>query len=811
MEIFSINFAGKVRKEKLHGRDYLVAPMVLIRAGVLNGSQGALFYPPHEIKKNASAWNGIPLTVGHPTRNGQQMSGRDPSILNESGIGHVYHVNTKGGKLQGEGWFDVEAVKKVDNRIYDALINGRKIELSTGLFTENHPASRGASFNGKPYTHIARNYRPDHLAILPDQVGACSVNDGCGVNVNAAGDQSAPATECKCGGTCEKCAADSKIVPSGNEEAEKPDTTNLAKQTIWHEFGKLVGIVPTDNAFCPTGSGGGQDNSCSSKGGGGSVTTLKSGQQFDNPKANDHIQSFKYPKQAEAFAKAAAEKGFNVSVKTSFKNQEVRVHGVEEAARAGMKALGDTHGRIKSMWEQTSNAEYEKSYNDRQSELATQLNKRFPPPKGSVSTIWVSDLYDDYLIYQKNGLYFRLGYVEKGGNCVLSKDKPVRVDRVTTYEEVDEKTENALIGQPKSLVSGRWKRSNAGTGKGEPHEAAQRGALYLDTDDHAKGASAKAEIDAGYNPPSWVEDDVKWIKATTAANKGEYDADTLWAVVTHIYKQMGGSVKGDTIKNTAKKTKNSSVGNRSHSARRQRSGTKPTGVLNMKRDDVIDSLVTNCDCFDEEDRDTLNSLDDKKLKKLHHQLVDNALYEDEEDEDEEVMEEEEEEMVPAKKKPSGFFQKNRKTNNRRRSSNDGLVDEIIRNRKKPQTADEWFSTAPPEIQSAVRNAMTLEQQSKKALLDQLTANVADDQIQRVLNQLKSKSINELQDLLSLLPPARAVAAPSFIGASVPAYPGQTNNERALDKDDDDILPIPTINYQQEYAERASRKAVVKVS
>jgi hypothetical protein len=31
---------------------------------------------------------------------------------------------------------------------------------------------------------VARNYRPDHLAVLPDQRGACSLTDGCGVMVN---------------------------------------------------------------------------------------------------------------------------------------------------------------------------------------------------------------------------------------------------------------------------------------------------------------------------------------------------------------------------------------------------------------------------------------------------------------------------------------------------------------------------------------------------------------------------------------------------------------------------------------------------
>ena len=36
-------------------------------------------------------------------------------------------------------------------------------------------------WNGKAYVGIARNYRPDHLAILPDMKGACSIADGAGL------------------------------------------------------------------------------------------------------------------------------------------------------------------------------------------------------------------------------------------------------------------------------------------------------------------------------------------------------------------------------------------------------------------------------------------------------------------------------------------------------------------------------------------------------------------------------------------------------------------------------------------------------
>ena len=53
------------------------------------------------------------------------------------------------------------------------------MELSTGLFTDNE-LSEG-EFEGKSYKYIARNYRPDHLALLPDKIGACSVADGAGL------------------------------------------------------------------------------------------------------------------------------------------------------------------------------------------------------------------------------------------------------------------------------------------------------------------------------------------------------------------------------------------------------------------------------------------------------------------------------------------------------------------------------------------------------------------------------------------------------------------------------------------------------
>lgn len=184
METLTLNLktSSKVRRATLDGRAYLVAPFTSIVPGVLNGSKGPIFYPAEENAKNPDAWNGKPLTLGHPVINGMHVSARRPDILDSYGLGMIFESKTVDGKLAGEAWFDIEKVKKVHAPLLNALEKGEPVEISTGLFIDQEPAQEGAVYNGKAYSFIARNYKPDHLAILVDQFGACSVKDGCGVH-----------------------------------------------------------------------------------------------------------------------------------------------------------------------------------------------------------------------------------------------------------------------------------------------------------------------------------------------------------------------------------------------------------------------------------------------------------------------------------------------------------------------------------------------------------------------------------------------------------------------------------------------------
>jgi hypothetical protein len=185
MEFITTNLTGMVRNDTMEGRKYLVVPMIMMVEGVLNGSNGPLYYPASELAKVPQVWNHKPVVVYHPTMNGKALSACDPDIISTQKIGVIMNTTFDGHRLRAEAWLEEDRIVAVDNRVLDAVLNNMMMEVSTGLFTENEDVA--GEFNGKPYVAIARNYRPDHLAILPDQIGACSIADGAGLlRVNAA-------------------------------------------------------------------------------------------------------------------------------------------------------------------------------------------------------------------------------------------------------------------------------------------------------------------------------------------------------------------------------------------------------------------------------------------------------------------------------------------------------------------------------------------------------------------------------------------------------------------------------------------------
>lgn len=179
-ETIVANLTGCPRRERVGRREFIVAPLTMIVPGVLNGSCGPILYPREEVEASAPYWEGVILTDGHLPRG---TNGRHVRTHDQYAMGYVQNPTIQNGRLKGEGWFDVDRTRRISPLILRALERGERIELSTGLNVDfDHTPG---IHNGRPYDSISRRYRPDHLAVLVAQRGACSIQDGCGVNNDA--------------------------------------------------------------------------------------------------------------------------------------------------------------------------------------------------------------------------------------------------------------------------------------------------------------------------------------------------------------------------------------------------------------------------------------------------------------------------------------------------------------------------------------------------------------------------------------------------------------------------------------------------
>lgn len=176
---------GQVKEITHAGRRYLVSPVVALREGILNDT----YVSAAEFSKFASSWQGRPVPISHPRADGLPTSANTPDIWANDVLGHLWNVAVDGGALKGEIWIDLDKAQTMGERavqIVNKLRANQPMEVSTGYFCEMEATA--GSYNGAAYGGIARNIRPDHLAILPDEAGACSWADGCGTpRVNTGG------------------------------------------------------------------------------------------------------------------------------------------------------------------------------------------------------------------------------------------------------------------------------------------------------------------------------------------------------------------------------------------------------------------------------------------------------------------------------------------------------------------------------------------------------------------------------------------------------------------------------------------------
>lgn len=178
----TLNFTpgAKTRVEMLEDRPHTVIPMVMLVAGVHHGSGGPVLYTEEEMSKTPQVWDHKPIVVYHPELNGEGISACKPEIVNSRKVGVIMNTrwDPKLKRLPAEAWLEETRADKVDKRVFEGIRKNEMMELSTGLFVDLEMTE--GKLGDEEYNGITRNYRPDHLALLPDKIGACSIADGAG-------------------------------------------------------------------------------------------------------------------------------------------------------------------------------------------------------------------------------------------------------------------------------------------------------------------------------------------------------------------------------------------------------------------------------------------------------------------------------------------------------------------------------------------------------------------------------------------------------------------------------------------------------
>ncbi|EBK5465789.1 DUF2213 domain-containing protein [Salmonella enterica subsp. enterica serovar Montevideo] len=186
--------ASNISTTTINGQEHYVirGAVPIVDSIVMNGG----LYPAEEINNSYQTMEGKLMPLPHPKVDGKYVSANDPRAINSFHVGAwAQNVSKSGDQVVMDVYINKAVAetkpdgKRLINRL-DEMIDGTNtdpIHLSTGLLTNKEKKS-GES-KGKKYSWIARNMQFDHIAILLDEPGAGTPEEGVGMFVNADGQE----------------------------------------------------------------------------------------------------------------------------------------------------------------------------------------------------------------------------------------------------------------------------------------------------------------------------------------------------------------------------------------------------------------------------------------------------------------------------------------------------------------------------------------------------------------------------------------------------------------------------------------------
>lgn len=190
VNIASLVVNSDIRTETIEGVEFTVIPSRTLPKDVVMNS---IMYPSEEVEAAISTLDMSPVTIGHPVVNGKFAPASDP--ISQAAYGILGAHNRVKGKTDDGRWvveklIPTEQLQNTERgkKLAEAIKHKRPIHTSTGVYLTKEPEI-GVNAMGQEYTSRAKIDRFDHDAILLNEVGAATPEQGVGLFVNEAGEK----------------------------------------------------------------------------------------------------------------------------------------------------------------------------------------------------------------------------------------------------------------------------------------------------------------------------------------------------------------------------------------------------------------------------------------------------------------------------------------------------------------------------------------------------------------------------------------------------------------------------------------------
>ena len=216
-----------IRTETIEGVEFTVLPSKTLPPGiVMNG----IMYPADEVKRTIDTLNMTPVTLGHPVVNGRFADAYDMMSQAKHGLSGAFNKVT--GQAQDGSWLvdkyiPTEALQNSTRGkiVANAIAKKQPIHTSTGVYLSRVP-ELGTNALGQEYQYRAKIDKFNHDAILLNEVGAATPEQGVGLFVNADGEQEVEVMYCNLYEMDEEVEAECEMMP---EEEKRPIIAFLSK------------------------------------------------------------------------------------------------------------------------------------------------------------------------------------------------------------------------------------------------------------------------------------------------------------------------------------------------------------------------------------------------------------------------------------------------------------------------------------------------------------------------------------------------------------------------------------------------------